>query len=304
MEQKLAELEHRFREVAPVNAEEVEVFLKQFNSSLSSSVQFALETALLDFRNGGKRKFFETTFTNDEVGIPINGLVWMGDKHWMREQIEDKISQGFSCIKLKIGALDFEEELDLLRWLRHQFLQQDLTIRLDANGAFSPTEALEKLQRLEQFGIHSVEQPIRQGQVEEMAGLCRLTPVAIALDEELIGLKHRAGKQQLLHEIQPQYIILKPTLHGGLQSCQEWIELTEQLQIPWWLTSALESNIGLNAISQFAASYNPELPQGLGTGQLYHNNIKSPLEVENGKLFYRQERSWILPSEVFGTLPA
>ncbi|MFT2011277.1 o-succinylbenzoate synthase [Pontibacter sp. 13R65] len=262
------------------------------------SVRFALETALLDLKHGGKRKIYTNAFSHGERGIPINGLIWMGDKSFMQEQIKKKLTEGYTCLKLKIGSLDFATELELLESIRSTASAAELTIRVDANGAFKPGEAFRKLERLARYELHSIEQPIRQGQVEQMAQLCAYTPVPIALDEELIGVQQPEARKKLLEEIKPQYIILKPTLIGGLQASAHWIELAEARGIGWWITSALESNIGLNAVSQFTANYDITAPQGLGTGQLYHNNIHSPLQIEQGQLWYRQqEQNW-------GSLPA
>ncbi|MCJ8167646.1 o-succinylbenzoate synthase [Pontibacter sp. E15-1] len=251
------------------------------------ALRFALETALLDLQHGGQRLLYDNAFSRGEAGIPINGLIWMGDSRFMQEQIEKKLEEGYSCLKLKIGGLDFVQELAILQSIREVASVQELTVRVDANGAFSPQEAYKKLERLARYDLHSIEQPIKQGQHEAMAQLCAYTPVPIALDEELIGVQEPAEKVQLLETIKPQYIILKPTLLGGLASSAEWIELAEARNIGWWNTSALESNIGLNAISQFTANYNITMPQGLGTGQLYHNNIPSGLQIEQGQLWYR-----------------
>lgn len=249
------------------------------------SILFGLETALLDLKNGGNKIIFENSFSKGERRIPINGLIWMGDASFMQEQIEQKLNEGFSCLKMKIGAIDFETEIQLLTSIRKRFSSDKIILRVDANGAFSPTEAMNKLDRLSDFDIHSIEQPIKQGQWNEMKQLCLNTKVPIALDEELIGINSTAEKINLLETIRPQYIILKPSLHGGIKGCQEWISLAEELSIPWWITSALESNIGLNAICQFTAEYQNNLPQGLGTGGLYTNNIESNLTIEKGEIY-------------------
>lgn len=258
------------------------------------AIEFALETAILDLENGGQRKVVDTPFFDSQFGIDINGLVWMSDKDNMRQQIKEKISQGFDCIKLKIGALNFEDELDLIKEVRKDFSEEQLQIRLDANGAFKNEEALEKLKRLSEFDIHSIEQPIKQGQWGIMANLCKNSPIDIALDEELIGVNTVSGKQLMLQIIKPQYLILKPTLLGGFQASQEWIEIAMEMGIDWWVTSALESNIGLNAISQWTSSFNLDMYQGLGTGQLFENNIDCPLEIKEGKLFYNNKKNWDL----------
>ncbi|MCC9135191.1 o-succinylbenzoate synthase [Pontibacter silvestris] len=256
------------------------------------AIRFALETALLDLANGGRHLLYDTTFTTGEQGIPINGLIWMGDKSFMQEQIKKKLKDGYNCLKLKIGGLSFETELEILQRIRETAGAADLTIRVDANGAFKPDEAFTNLERLAKYEIHSIEQPIRQGQLEHMQQLCAYTPVPIALDEELIGVQKSEEKLTLLQHIKPQYIILKPTLVGGLQASREWIQLAEKQSIGWWVTSALESNIGLNAISQFTATYNVAMSQGLGTGQLYYNNIASPLQIEQGRLWYQLQQQW------------
>ncbi|WP_044200593.1 o-succinylbenzoate synthase [Flammeovirga sp. OC4] len=254
------------------------------------SIYFGLETALLDLQNGGKKIIYQNSFV-EGTPIPINGLVWMGDKSFMKEQIDKKLQMGFDCIKIKVGALNFQDELDLLKYIRQEFSSDKITLRVDANGAFKVEEALEKLNRLSEFDLHSIEQPIWAGQVEEMANLCEKTPIPIALDEELIGVKKDA-QFDLLKVIQPQYIILKPALVGGLEASQEWIYYAESLNIPWWMTSALESNVGLNAIAQFTAKYVVDKPHGLGTGQLYHNNYDSPLTVSDGTLYYDKNKGW------------
>ncbi|NDV67409.1 o-succinylbenzoate synthase [Dysgonomonas sp. 25] len=249
------------------------------------SILFGLETAMLHY-NRKSFELFDTPFTRGEAGIPINGLIWMGEYTFMLEQIEQKMQQGFQCIKLKIGAIDFEKELDLLRHIRKHFSAKEITLRVDANGAFAPKDALEKLKRLSELDLHSIEQPIRAGQWEEMAKLTAQTPLPIALDEELIGWNNPADKERLLDTIKPQYIILKPTLHGGLSGATEWINLAETMQIDWWITSALESNIGLNCIAQWCSTFGNTLPQGLGTGMLYTNNIAMPLEIKGDNLWF------------------
>lgn len=254
------------------------------------SIRFGMETAMLDLVNGGRRIVYDNRF-HSGTPIPINGLVWMGDMDLMLQQVSIKISQGFRCIKIKVGSLNFEKECDLLHYIRSKYFRENIMIRLDANGAFKLEDALYKLKELSKFTIHSIEQPIKPG-LPEMEELCRTSPIPIALDEELIGIDAVAEKEKLLDGIKPAYIILKPTLHGGLQSCAAWIELAEQRNIAWWMTSALESNIGLNAICQFTANYKTQLHQGLGTGQLYEDNIESPLTVTNGVIFYHQKKSW------------
>lgn len=248
------------------------------------SIYFAVETALLDLHNGGKQLFFRSPFTDNHAPIRINGLVWMGQQSFMLEQIQEKINQGFDCIKLKIGAIDFQEELDLLAFIRTHYAANEIEIRVDANGAFSPEDAMTKLEKLSKFDLHSIEQPIKQGQIQEMAELCAAPPLPIALDEELIGISEPKKKNELIQMIQPQYIILKPSLIGGFQGSDEWIQAAEKNGIDWWITSALESNIGLNAIAQYTYTKENPMPQGLGTGQLYTNNIPSPLVIREGQL--------------------
>ena len=224
--------------------------------------------------------------------IAINGLIWMGDREFMKDQIKEKIAQGFRCLKMKIGAIDFESEIELLATIRKEFSIKDIELRVDANGAFIASEALEKLKVLSNYDLHSIEQPIKQGQYHEMASLCEQTPLPIALDEELIGVIDVTKKEELLHIINPQYIILKPSLIGGFKGSSEWIDIANKSGIGWWVTSALESNIGLNAIAQWTATLKSSMPQGLGTGGLFTNNFESPLEVNNGGLYYKQNINW------------
>ncbi|MEO2058600.1 MAG: o-succinylbenzoate synthase [Mesonia sp.] len=256
------------------------------------SIQFGVEMALLSLQSQDPFQLFPSAFTNGEKGIPINGLIWMGEETFMHEQIQQKLEQGFSCIKLKIGAIDFDKEIALLQSIRKKYSASEIELRVDANGAFKPHEALQKLQRLSELDLHSIEQPIKQGQFSEMAKLCAKTPLPIALDEELIGVFSVTKKEELLQTIQPQYIILKPSLIGGFKGTQEWIDLAEKQNIGWWITSALESNIGLNAISQFTFMQDSNMPQGLGTGSLYTNNIESPLMVKGEYITYAPEKTW------------
>ena len=281
------------------------------------SMLFGLETAMLDLRrqeagvrsqeSGDRRQergiLFDTAFTRGEVGIKINGLVWMGSYEEMLQRMEEKLEKGFDCVKLKIGAIDFERELDLVKRIRQRFSFHDVELRLDANGAFSmesgdrsqetgdrsqESEALYKLELLSQYAIHSIEQPIRQGQWAYMAELCRESPLPIALDEELIGVNDPEMKSHMLSIIKPRYIVLKPSLHGGMQGCREWIAAANELGIGSWITSALESNVGLNAIAQFTSDvYGDDIrmPQGLGTGQLFTDNIEMGLFIQNNMLF-------------------
>ena len=256
------------------------------------SIQFGLEQAFLSLKSQTSFELFPTKFTQGKEAININGLIWMGNKDFMKSQIKEKLANGFSCIKMKIGAIDFETELSLLKSIRKEFSSNEVVLRVDANGAFKPDEALEKLEKLAKFDIHSIEQPIQQGQIEAMADLCAKTSVPIALDEELIGIFSSEERQQLLATIQPQFIILKPSLLGGFVNSLEWITLAEQNNCDWWITSALESNVGLNAIAQFTYHLKNSLPQGLGTGSLFTNNFESPLEINNGKLHYNNTKNW------------
>lgn len=258
------------------------------------SIQFGLETAWQSLQAEKPFELFPSDFTQGKKAIPINGLIWMGEKSFMKEQIQQKLAEGFSCIKLKIGAIDFKAELNLLEFIRKEFPADQIEIRVDANGAFSAKEALSKLEKLSQFELHSIEQPIKQGQAEAMQKLCASTPLPIALDEELIGVFKKSAKAELLKKIQPQYIILKPSLVGGFHGSQEWIDLAENSGIGWWITSALEGNIGLNAIAQWTVLKNISMPQGLGTGSLYTNNIESPLEVIGETITYQPQKIWDL----------
>lgn len=251
------------------------------------SLYFGIEMALQDLKNGGKRILFPSSLTEGKYGIPINGLIWMGSIDFMKQQLKTKVDEGFKCIKIKIGSLNFEDELTLLSEIRKAYSEYELEIRLDANGAFTKTEALEKLERLAEFNIHSIEQPIRKGNWKQMKRLCIKSPIAIALDEELIYVDSYERKESLVTQIEPQYLVLKPSLLRGFKYTEEWIKLAEKYKVGWWVTSALESNIGLNAIAQWVATLNNKMPQGLGTGQLYENNIPSPLVVENTKLWYK-----------------
>ena len=251
------------------------------------SMLFGLETAVLDLKNQNST-LFDTAFSRGEVGIPINGLVWMGNYEEMLKRLEEKLEKGFRCVKLKIGAIDFEKELDLVKRIRDRFSFHEVELRVDANGGFKYEEALYKLELLSQYAIHSIEQPIKQGQWAYMAELCRESPLPIALDEELIGVNDAETKRQMLNIIKPRYIILKPSLHGGMMGCREWINIAREMGIGSWITSALESNIGLNAIAQFASDVygdNITMPQGLGTGQLFTDNIPMPLEIRGDKLW-------------------
>lgn len=256
------------------------------------SIRFGLETALLDFQNGGKRILFKTAFSERKQGIPINGLIWMGEPEYMQQQIREKLKQGFRCIKMKIGAIDFKTEMELLKGIRKEFSAKEITLRVDANGAFNPENAIEKLKQLAELEIHSIEQPIAARQWEEMARLCELSPLPVALDEELIGITSGDQKKELLSQIKPAFLVLKPSLHGGISGCNEWIDLTEKAKIKWWITSYLESNVGLNAIAQWTATKSVTMEQGLGTGKLFTNNFESPLTIAKDELWYLTEKNW------------
>lgn len=258
------------------------------------SIQFGLEMAFRSFESQDPFKLFPSAFTHGEKGISINGLIWMGEEKFMHQQIEEKLEAGFDCIKMKIGAIDFDTEIKLLKGIRDRFSAKDITLRVDANGAFAPEDAMKKLDQLASLDIHSIEQPIKAGQWDAMAKLCENTPLPIALDEELIGIFDVAKKQEMMQHINPQYIILKPSLIGGFRGSDTWISLTEQINAGWWITSALESNVGLNAIAQYTYTKNTVIPQGLGTGSLYTNNVSSPLEITRGHLWYNPENRWSL----------
>ena len=260
------------------------------------ALRFALETAILDWQRGGQRQLFDTAFSRGEAGLSINGLVWMGEAAFMQTQIQKKLAEGYSCLKLKIGGIDFATELQLLAEIRAVAGPEQLTLRVDANGAFAPQEAMRKLEQLARFQLHSIEQPIAAGQQEAMRALCRESLVPIALDEELIGVTQAEQQDALLAQIQPAYIILKPTLIGGLRATRQWLMAAQNHGAAWWLTSALESNVGLNAVSQLAGEYaSPNFPQGLGTGQLYHNNVTAPLRIAAGRLHYDPQGEWEIP---------
>ena len=256
------------------------------------SIQFGIEMAFLSLKSENPFVLFPSDFTKNTKSISINGLVWMGDEAFMKAQIEDKIAQGFKCIKLKIGAIDFDRELDLLRFIRTNFDEITIEIRVDANGAFSENEALYKINQLTGFKLHSIEQPIKKNNTDMMSVIAKNSQIPIALDEELIGVFSTEGKENLLQKIRPQYIVLKPSFIGGFRGALEWISIAEKLNIGWWITSALESNVGLNAIAQFTFLQNNLMPQGLGTGSLYTNNFDCPLTVFDGKLWYQNDINW------------
>lgn len=255
--------------------------------NLFPALQFGLETLKMAYNSKNEKVFFENEFTSGNRGIPINGLIWMGDKRNMFDQIKEKLNTGWRCIKIKIGGIDFNDEIKLLKYIRNEFSENELELRLDANGAFQYDEAIEKLTRLSQFYIHSIEQPIKQGNIEKMAEICDNSPIPIALDEELIAVNEIELKKKLLQTIKPDYIILKPSLLGGFEKSDEWINFTEVEDIEYWVTSALESNIGLNAISQWTSTKSDlNKVHGLGTGMLYVNNFESPLKIDRDELFF------------------
>jgi L-alanine-DL-glutamate epimerase-like enolase superfamily enzyme len=298
-----------FGECAPIwglsteSKPEVERAIARFDTLLKSpselrstmlsipSLRFALETALFDLSNGGVMKPFDVNLSKP---IPINGLVWMADIETMLMECRNKIENGFRTVKFKIGAHDFDQELDMLRKVRSEFDLDDLEIRLDANGAFDESDCLDKLDRLTMVHPHSIEQPIRAGRWDAHAELCRRSPIPIALDEELIGIHDVVQKRKLLDTIQPAFLVLKPSLHGGFSGSDEWIALAAERSIGWWATSALESNVGLNAIAQWVLTKEVTIPQGLGTGGLFSNNIASPWIVSEGQLRYDYELKWNL----------
>ena len=256
------------------------------------SIQFGVEMAFQSVASETPFLLFPSEFTIGKEAMEINGLVWMGDEAFMKQQIEEKLAEGFRCIKLKIGAIDFDKELHLLRFIRQHFTPGQVEIRVDANGAFSLDLALYKLLQLTEFELHSIEQPIAKNNTDSMAELCKVSPLPIALDEELIGVFNEEDKEKLLIKIKPKYIILKPSFVGGFRGTQQWISLAEKHKIGWWITSALESNIGLNAIAQWTFLQRNLMPQGLGTGGLYTNNFDCPLTVLNGELWYKKEVNW------------
>lgn len=260
-----------------------------------SSLKMGLECALLDLENGGRRVLFPGPFTEGMSEVTINGLVWMGTPDEMLARIDEKLAKGFRCLKMKIGGVKFADELRLLDHIRMAFPPDKLTLRLDANGAFTPENAMERLERLANFDVHSIEQPIRAGQLDKMSYLCENSPIPIALDEELIGIHDITQMRRLLYFVSPQYIVLKPTLCGGLSGADAWITVAREKRIGWWVTSALESNIGLNALAQWTAALDTDMPQGLGTGALYTDNIQSPLRLESDMLRIDPDAAWEIP---------
>jgi len=289
--------------LSPDDPQRIEAVLSSLCSALEAgntlpdltvwpAIQMGLETALCSLEGTHSFSLYPSKFTQGKGAIPINGLVWMGSFESMNTQIRNLLMAGYNCIKLKIGALDFERELDLLAQLRKEFTEKEIILRVDANGAFQPDEALEKLKRLSEYKVHSIEQPIGINQWQKMADLCSKTPVPIALDEELIGPHTAESKHQLLKEIKPQFIILKPSLLGGFKEADQWIQYADNLAIGWWITSALESNIGLNAIAQWTYLKEVSGHQGLGTGSLFTNNISSPLRIKKGCLMLDNSLHW------------
>jgi O-succinylbenzoate synthase len=266
------------------------------------SIQFGVEMAFQSLAGETPFLLFPSEFTEGVKSIQINGLVWMGEEAFMKQQVEEKLEQGFRCVKLKIGAIDFDKELRLLGFIRQHFSPEQVEIRVDANGSFNSNEALCKLIQLSEFKLHSIEQPIQKNNTDRMAELCKSPPFPIALDEELIGVFAIEEKEQLLQKIKPQYIILKPSFVGGFRGTQEWISLAEKHQVGWWITSALESNIGLNAIAQWTFLQQNSMPQGLGTGALYTNNFDCPLDVSQGQLWYKKENDWMFSFDQLKTV--
>lgn len=271
-------------------------YLPDFHQRLAAwpSIRFAIETALLDLDRGGRRLLFPSAFTQGLDGIAINGLIWMGQPEYMLSQIAKKLEDGYCCLKMKIGAIGFDDEMAILRGIRQRYGVDDLEIRVDANGAFTPGEVWTKLEALKALQVHSIEQPIRAGQWELMANVCRNSPVPVVLDEELIGIHAPETMRSMLDAILPQYIILKPGLLGGFAISSQWITMAQERGIGWWVTSALEGNIGLNAIAQWTYTLHPAKPQGLGTGQVFSNNIPSPLYISNGRLYHDANGRWDL----------
>lgn len=277
----------------PDYEDKLRLLVKQINKNKADdfpfrefpSIKFGLETALLDLKNGGRKIIFQNFYAIGRQGIPINGLIWMDQLEAMKEEALEKIKRGFDCIKVKIGALKFEQELELLEFIRSSPGGSKLILRLDANGAFAPETALEKLNELKPFRIHSLEQPIRAGQREALRDICARSPIPIALDEELIGLFDEAEIDELLRSVKPQYLVFKPNLLGGFVQTDLWIKMAAKYQTGWWITSALESNIGLNAIAQYAAGFPNALHSGLGTGQLYTGNFTPYTRIDKGYLW-------------------
>lgn len=286
LDEILADLLHKLSNRNDLSVE----FINRIIPPEWSAVRLAFETALLDYAHGGRRLIFDNTFVKGKP-VPINGLIWMGDVDFVLRQVAEKIAGGYRIIKMKVGGLDFERECEILDYIRRRYYRENSEIRLDANGAFRPDEALIKLKELSRFRIHSIEQPVAPG-LDVMEEICCKSPIPVALDEELIGITDETQKKNLLQKIKPPYLILKPSLHGGFSGCTDWISVAEQFGIGWWITSALESNIGLNAICQFTAEYPVTCAHGLGTGQLYEDNFISPLRAEAGTVRYVADGWW------------
>ena len=253
------------------------------------AIRFGVESAFLDVERCGRQRIFDTPFTTGKSSIPSNGLIIMSEVPDMLRQVEEKVAAGFKCIKLKVGALGFDTECDLLREIRREFPADQIELRLDANGAFTPDSALDKIERLAEFGVHSLEQPIKAGQWQAMAQICRMSGIPIALDEELIGINSPAAKKDLLHTIQPHYLILKPTLLGGLAATQDWLDVAAATNTGYWITSIMESNIGHNILCQWTSTLDTNMAQGLGSGQLYRWNFGSPVRLSKGCLHFFAE---------------
>lgn len=288
----IPDFEDRLLKFAHTFEERQNIDLKLLNDY--PAMKFGFEMALKDREHKRNCLLFPSYFTQGKQTIRINGLVWMGEKDFMINQVKEKLKQGFTCIKLKIGAINFNDELNILKSIRDTFSPNQIELRVDANGAFSTDDAMSKLEKLSKYKIHSIEQPIKQGQWSEMAKLCKSSPLPIALDEELIAIRSSEKRRDMLHQINPDYIILKPSLLGGFADTDQWISLAESMGVKWWITSALESDIGLNAIAQYTFLKNNPLPQGLGTGKLYSNNIPSMLEIKNGNLGIDTNQDWDL----------
>jgi O-succinylbenzoate synthase len=254
------------------------------------SIIFGIEMALLDLKNGGRKIFFLSPFTEGRYQIPINGLIWMGEESFMIQQIEEKVKSGFTCLKMKIGAIDWVKEYTILENIRKKFSKNQLELRVDANGAFDYEQGIQVCALLGDLQVHSIEQPIKTDNFGLYRFFCEEAKTPVALDEQLIGLVELKDKERMLQEIKPPYIVLKPSLHGGFKGCAEWISLAEKNNIKWWITSALESNIGLNAIAQWTATLKSNMYQGLGTGQIYANNFEAPLTIDKGHLVYQTQQ--------------
>ncbi len=283
------------------DAQLIEEFIRK-DFKVYSSIKFAIESAYLDACTENPYQIFRTDFFKGHQHIPINGLIWMGEYELMKEQIAQKLQEGFECIKIKIGALDIDHEMRLIHDLRKKFSKENIEIRVDANGAFKYDEAREIMKDLYKLDIHSIEQPIAANNYEDMSRLAKDSKLDIALDEELIGIREPNAKLSLLKTIKPQFIVLKPSLHGGLFESSQWIDFAKTQAIGWWITSALESNIGLNVISQFVSQYNPVIKQGLGTGKLFENNFTSPLKLSKGNISYDSSLKWDLKNLEFKPL--